>query len=30
MLATIALRLWFVVLVTTAVALPFAAALGKL
>jgi len=30
MLATIALRLWFVVLVTTAIALPFAAAMGKL
>jgi len=30
MLASIALRLWFVVLVITAIAVPFAAALGKL
>jgi len=30
MFAAIALRLWFVVLVATALALPFAAALGKL
>jgi hypothetical protein len=30
MLATIALRLWFFVLVATALVLPFAAAMGKL
>jgi hypothetical protein len=30
MLTTIALRLWFFVLVATALILPFAAAMGKL